>query len=209
MNELTPGIDLNVILLPGDTTSKRLIGLSEQVAKQVHVKYKLDGNDRPPHLSLYSAAYPLHNLDKISLVMEQLSVLAKGVEVELSGYSVFSGYLFYDALRSRRLMSLHESVVDALNPLREGLISDDQKGLFGLTKQQKAAISEYGYVSVKDTFMPHVTLARLSDPNQAEQAINVLPGGGLTFTPKSLSLVPFDLEDRLKKPVATYRLTGI
>lgn len=208
MSELGPGIDLNVILLPDENTTQRLIGLSEQVANQVQVKYKLDGKYRPPHLSLYSAAYPLHNLTRISLVLEQLSALAKGVEVELRGYSVFSGYLFYDALRSRRLMELHESVVDALNPLREGLISEDQKRLLGLTKKQEDAILKYGYVSVKDTFIPHVTLARLSDPNQAEQATNFLPGG-LTFTPKSLSLVPFDLEDRLKKPVATYNLTGI
>lgn len=206
MNELTPGIDLNVILLPDNTTSKRLIGLSEQVANKVNVKYKLDRNDRPPHLSLYSARYPLYNLAKISLVMEELAAVAKGVEVELRGYSVFSGYLFYDVVRSRGLMKLHEAVVDTLNPLREGLISEDQKSLFGLTKKQEDAILKYGYVSVKDTFMPHVTLARLSDPNQAEEAINVLPGGGLTFTPKSLLLVPFDLENRLKKPIQLIQL---
>lgn len=209
MNELTPGIDLNVILLPDNNTSQKLIGLSERVASKVNVRYKLDRTDRPPHLSLYSALYPLHNLDKVRLAMEELAALANGVEVELNGYSVFSGYLFYDAVRSSRLMELHELVVDTLNPLRDGLISEDQKRLFGLTKDQEAAISKYGYVSVKDTFMPHVTLACLSDFNQTEEAVKVLPKEVLTFTPTSLSLVPFDLEDRIKKPVATYSLTGI
>lgn len=199
-------IDLNVILLPDAEATENLLSLSDQLAKNFDVDYKLDRIDRPPHLSLYSALYPIRNTKKLVAVMEQISSLASGLTTQLSGFANFSGYIFYKAVLSEELQRLHEAVVDTLNPLREGLISEGQKRLTGLTPKQEDAIKQYGYVSVKHLFMPHITLAHINGIDQASAAIQSLPNRTITFNPRSLSLVPFDLSDRLGSPVVTYSI---
>lgn len=194
-------IDLNLVLLPDSSTNHKLILLSQQLGCQLSTKYTLGTEGYPPHLSLYSALYPKSNIDRIITNLTASLSDTKSFPITLGSFSNFSGYIFYNAVMTSEIRDLHDRVVDMLNPLREGLISEDQKGLVGLTQEQEKAIEEFGYVSVGANFMPHITLAHITDTQNAQSALEILPKGKIIFTPVQLALVSFDLNQKLEKPL--------
>ena len=181
-------IDLNIAILPSEELSVKLIKWSGSISKRCKVDYSLNSVNYLPHLSLYSARYPLKNK---KLVEDRVDTIVKNIhsfEITLCGFSFFSGYLFYNADKSGELSSLHETIVDTLNPLREGLISDAQKQLYGLSPMQKEAIENYGYVSVKELYMPHVSITHTGDVAQENLVKSIFPNERNSFLIKAIAI---------------------
>lgn len=189
--EAPTNTDLNVVILPDTETRDRLVSWSNTLADTFPTLYRLNSTDKLPHFSLYSAQYPAKNIPTITEQLSQIAQESGEMEAEFDGFSIFSGYVFYDALKTDPIMTLHERVVDSLNPLREGQISDVQRSLTGLTAAQQQAIDEYGYVSVKDLYMPHISITKLPNDELAREAIAVLPHEKLSFRVGSIALAPF------------------
>lgn len=179
--EVVQTIDLNIVILPDESVSQTLIKWSEQIASQFSTAYTLNRIDKLPHFSLYSARYPIKNQDAIEKQVRTIAAMTNSFPITLSGFSVFSGYLFYDAKKNKALMNLHNQIVDALNPLREGLITDNQRQLTGLSTEQQRAIEKFGYVSVGKLYMPHISITKMIDSHEARQALALLPNMELTF----------------------------
>ena len=205
-NQKESTTELNIVLLPDDATSQTLVTWSERVAHRYPTVFKLNQTDKLPHLSLYSAKYPSENQDQIEEQVRTIAASTSPVDIILQGFSIFSGFLFYDALKSDKLLKLHEQLVSALNPLREGLISDTQRQLTNLTDEQQKAIEIYGYVSVGRLYMPHVTVTKMVNPQVAKQAIALLPKETHIFQAKEIAIAPFASHGTCPKPLLTIPL---
>lgn len=101
---------------------------------------------------------------------------------------------------------MHEEVVDKLNPLREGLISDNQKGLMGLTVEQKKAIETYGYVSVKNLYMPHISITHLAEPDEYVLVKQKLPNEVNSISADTIAISYFAEYGTFPKPLKVYKI---
>src|SRR5436190_13851604 len=113
---LKPTVDLNVVVFPDRTVSRRLIEWSLLLAECYKTSYVLNTEECLPHLSLYSARYPLVNVEGVADIVQRLAKSRKIFDLTLLGFSVFAGYIFYNALPNATLQGLHEQLVDQLNP---------------------------------------------------------------------------------------------
>lgn len=199
-------IDLNVIILPDDTTTKRLARWSKTVARKHKTFYTLDTNNHLPHLSLYSARYPVKNKNAVQSILQHITKEQKTFFIELSSFSVFSNYLFYNALTNAALQQLHECIVEKLNPLREGLISDTTRALTGLSPEQKEMILAYGYVSVKKLYMPHISITRFKEQVTLETMKMLLPDEKTVFRAEKLAISLFAVHGTCPQPLTQFYL---
>jgi len=184
-------VDLNIVVIPSAEITKTLVNLSSEIAARHKTYFVLNETNVLPHFSLYSARFPKKNVPHITQVVEEVITKTKPFQIVLNKYSEFSGFIFLDAIKNKNLLNLHESIVDELNPLREGLISDNQKTLTGLTEAQQLAIKKYGYVSAKETYMPHISLTALVNPTEFPVIRTHLPNKEFHFTLQTIAITPF------------------
>ncbi|MCL4377288.1 MAG: hypothetical protein M1409_02720 [Actinobacteria bacterium] len=71
-------IDLNVVILPNKEISTKLIKWSKFIASKFKSDYILDTKKHLPHLSLYSARYPLKNR---RLLVKAVNDIVKSVKL--------------------------------------------------------------------------------------------------------------------------------
>ena len=90
--------------------------------------------------------------------------------VIFSGVVSGQGFISLEIKNSPDLQRLHESLVAALNPLREDIFRqeflDSYHMDFPINKIQQA--KQYGYPDALDLFEPHLTLSRLQSPEVAK-----------------------------------------
>lgn len=91
-------IDLNVVILPTISKVQNILKLSQKLYKKHQAVYELNTTNQLPHLSLYSARYPMKNKQEVLNKIKEISSTQQSFPIILQGYSVFSGYIFYDVL---------------------------------------------------------------------------------------------------------------
>lgn len=190
--ELT--IERNVVLLPEGGSKATFMRWSQLIADQYPTYFTLNPSNKLPHLSVYIGRYPARNepliLDRVGEIVREQHL----VVVSFPGqFSVYNGFIFYDAAVAENpdLTALHQRLVTALNPLREGLIPDVIKTLKNLPTSQQQALKKYGTPSALETYFPHITITRLINESQAEEAIKLLPNEPMTISFNSLSYTLF------------------
>lgn len=131
-----------------------------------------------PHISIYQAAYPQSNGDALVRAVEQISAGTPRFEIELCGFSVFwETFVFWDVVKTPVLTKLHQRMLNALNHLREGKLLPIHEQLLAdqtIPADLRESIRRYGNPLCGDEERPHVTLARLKDPAQADAALRLL-----------------------------------
>lgn len=202
-------IDLNVVILPNTDLSLKMIQWSRLISTRHKTNYILDQKKYFPHLSLYSARYPFKNKQAVENAVKQIAMETGKFEIKLEGFSCFSGYFFYDAKKNKELVALHERIVDTLNSLREGLISDNQRQLKGLSHDHERAIQEYGYLSVKKLYMPHISLTHLVYPLKFDQAKGILPKEINLFTTDTIAISHFAEYGTFPRPIVKYNVEDL
>ncbi len=202
--EKLPTADLNVVLLPDAATTDRLISLSELLAKDFPTVFTLDKEAHLPHLSLYSARYPLRNQGRVEEAVRNIAGTLNGLDVKLEGYSEFLGFVFFDAVKDEVIQGLHDRVFSALNEQREGQVGDVQRSLKGLSPRLRANIRRGGYIFIGEDYSPHVTLGYLQDRELARRAIDILPREPIQFSPGAIAIAPFAPYGACPKPLFTF-----
>jgi len=143
-----------------------------------------------PHVSLYQAAYPATvNQRMLEDTIEEETVRTKPFTVSMnSRMEVFSHeWIWWGARKTKPLVTLHNALVKALNPWRQGQLLPIHKELLhggSLSKECKRSLRLFGNPLCKSTFAPHITLTRAKKP-----FLNVRPPlPSLTFTVDTLYL---------------------
>ena len=199
-------IDLNVVLFPDEKTRQTVIKWSNDLSQKFDTYFILDGINFNPHITLYQARYPIKNQEELMKRIERFVKNSRPFTVTMKGFSDHWGFIFADVEVSPQLRTIHDSVVDSLNELREGEIASTVKGLTDLTKEQKDAVDKYGYIFAKDTFtVPHITLTRLKDPKQKDAALRSLEAlSPFSFVARTIAIAPTAEHGTCPQPIKTF-----
>lgn len=92
-------IDLNVVILPNKELSLKLIQWSSFIASQFETDYVLDRSTRLPHLSLYSARYPLKNKAFVDNSVKTIVSSTARFNITMEGF-LFS-QVFFSIMRKK------------------------------------------------------------------------------------------------------------
>lgn len=200
-------LPVDIVLLPSEDLAQKAASTSKYLAKE-EAFFTLDTNIGPfPHASLYMTQLKIDNLDQ---VVELLSVIARETPVQnlvASGYFQDKGYLDPDYIRTNQIVALQMKVVDAINPIRDGLRKKDEARLLEATGVVRENLERYGYRSVGELFRPHMTLTRFTDEDR--QDIDNLPPVE-TFSGTFTRLGLFEMGDNgtCKRKIAELDLKG-
>lgn len=181
----------NIVILPDEETKSYAIECSEAVAASYQTNFILDGQQYYPHITLYQAAYPSDVQPRMEQTLASLARAIQPFDVTLDRFETLMGFIFYAVRKDEQLYALHEQTLTAFNNLRQGaLIPDDRNRLEEphVPGNIKDSIRTYGYALAKDLYSPHITITRLTDFDDTDQASHILDATPHTFTVRSIHL---------------------
>lgn len=117
----------NIALIPDKEAFEYAVKASNILSKLEKYHYILDGENFFPHITLYSPEFPYRNLDKIIKELRNISKSFEPIEIKFSEVKSIRNYAGVDIQKNISIYSLHEKIVDKLNPLREGILRDKYK----------------------------------------------------------------------------------
>jgi len=179
----------NIVVLPDENVREQVMDWSRRISDAFETDFNL-GDKYIPHMTIYQTAYPEKNYESILSTLENVSSELSPFEVEFNAFSPLFGFVFLDAVKTAELVNLHNTVVDELNPLREGnLFSEDIERLKdpNFPADFKESLRTYGF-KAKDMYSPHITLTRLKNYDETESAISELNIKPLKFEVNMLYL---------------------
>lgn len=185
-------IQRNVVVLPTGEVLSRALHWSQELAS-LGTEFVL-GDTYRAHLSIYQAAYPGHNEEKLVAAIEEVAAKTRPFKVEMGSYDVFwETFVFWDALLAAELISLHHHLLDRLNPLREGKLLPIHQEILNdnsIPEGLRSSIREFGNPLCGAQHRPHITLTRLKDPAMVPRVYVPTPtlGVPLNFPVSSLHL---------------------
>lgn len=145
-------VRVDFALIPAAPLFDAVITASQAITDEFYDNANvIDAKTFPPHLSLHICAIPRTSLSQVTAALEPLAagglpdITPAGVEPARGGYVMLS------IERTAALMEMHETILGTAARAREGLDGDP----FG---------SQY----IRDSFTPHISLAKLARDEQAE-----------------------------------------
>jgi hypothetical protein len=162
-------IDCNVVLVPSMELTDRAVALSNQLQSRGTL-FCLEQGRFDPHVSLYML--PLRDTDLPSARERLESVVGTLTLLTLSAHRYYKSRGYFDAeyVRTDTLDGLQMTIVEALNPLRQGMRDNDTHKLDSVTGAMRQSLEMYGYGYVGETFRPHLTLTRFMDDTEIDTA---------------------------------------
>lgn len=113
----------------------------------------IDAKTFPPHLSLHICTIPRTALDQVTAAVEPLTAAGLPDITPTGVEPTHGGYVMLNIERSPVLVNLHEAILDIAARARDGLGADP-----------------FGSPYIRDSFTPHISLAKLDRDDQAEAA---------------------------------------
>ncbi|HSX08356.1 MAG TPA: hypothetical protein VLG11_05675 [Candidatus Saccharimonadales bacterium] len=153
----------DVVILPSDELAESAIALSEQIGRQHNTFFQLAKNGPFAHASLYMTQLSVASLDEAREILARIAATTPALDLFAKGYHQSRGYIDVSYERINALDQLQLAVVEAINPLRDGMPHGEQKHLEDATGSLRDTLQKYGYRGIGEFFRPHLTLARLTD----------------------------------------------
>jgi len=149
--------------------------------------FTLDGKTAYPHITVYQAKFPNNNLGKLTSELKEILNEIGTIDVKMNGFRNYGEYIFWKCNMSKDLFRLHKTILNRLNPLREGLILDIFKeGKFNEIESKN--IKQYGSMVVDTIYEPHITITRLRNVSDSQKSMNILESGDYKFDVTKISL---------------------
>ena len=151
----------NLVLLPEPALAERAMQLSQRLAHH-GTYFTLKHGEYFPHLSLYMTQLKIDDLPRVSALLEEIAAQNQRLTLSASDYNQSFGFIDVAYARTTALDSLQASVIETINPIRDGMRQRDKARLQtakGLTLHN---LQTYGYSYVGELFRPHITITRLT-----------------------------------------------
>ena len=152
----------NVAVCPPPEISQKAVNVSEKLKKKGGL-FVLDGKNYFPHITIYMAQFPMHNVPNMRRILGECALKTKPFRVSASRYRQSSdGWIDVVYRQSKNIKAFQKNIIACLNPLREGLLlprDEARMSKFGRTEQRN--IKRYGYRSIGAEFFPHLTFTKL------------------------------------------------
>jgi len=181
----------NIVLFPSAVVEQQAIEWSRSVSRRFKTRYVLDAQTCHPHITLYQAHYPTHSIEKVQAGLAERTKETSPFEVTMHNFSALSGFIFYDAIKSPEITALHLTLLETLNPLREGILTDADRRMLAeprIPEKIKQNIQQYAYAFAKESYIPHMSITRLEEYQEADEAKKLLQTKTMKFTVQELLL---------------------
>jgi len=152
-------IPCNIVMIPSSDTTNDMILLSEQL-KGNNTHFTLKEGAYYPHATLYMAQINTDMLDEVGRRLLAIAQNTAQITMTPKEYHQDWGYLGVAFARESLSDKLQMDVVNAINPIRDGLRDRDKERLKLATGRERENIEQYGYRSIDDLFAPHITITR-------------------------------------------------
>ncbi len=166
----------DIVILPTDGLAQRAVNLSERLA-QHDTLYTLKDGLCYPHASLYMTQLKVEDLDKVKAMLADIASVTPPPSLITTRYDQAEGYIDADYTRIDLIDRLQMTVVEAINPIRDGMREKDKARMLTTTGKVRENLEKYGYRGVGELFRPHMSFTRFADgepidttalPNPAE-----------------------------------------
>lgn len=185
-------IPCDIVILPTPDIAQKAIAASEQLQK-FGTLFTLNEKIGPfPHISLYMTQISTDHLDEAAGLLEAIASHAQSLNLTSKKYVQAENYIDADYERNSDIADLQMTVVNTINPIRDGMREKDRARVLTSTGKVRENLEKYGYRSVGELYRPHITFARFSDEQPA--ATETLPNPA-TFSGKFVRLGLFEMGD--------------
>jgi inorganic pyrophosphatase len=113
----------------------------------------------------------LEDLGKAKELVAAIASVTPVLNMITTGYFQAEGYLDPDYERTDQLARLQMDVVNAINPIRDGMRVKDKARMLDATGVVRENLEKYGYRGIGELFRPHMTLARFTDGKEIDTAV--------------------------------------
>lgn len=174
--ENEPATALNIVILPSDEVAAKSIQMSEALTSRFSSEFTLNNSTFRPHITIYQGYFPNKNLDLLRATIQKLSSQSQKFPVVMSDFWISPGrFVWWDAKKSLEIMDFHQKVMNAVNPLREGLVAPPALSqLEELGERERQNVLKTGAIYHGDLYVPHITLTRLKSEKDREEAERAL-----------------------------------
>lgn len=152
----------DIVLLPEPALVEKAIQVSQRV-KRHGTHFTLGTDDHFSHVSLYMLQLNTDGLRNTKVILEEIAKDTEIIEGRADKYHYEKGYFDIEYQKTTELINLQNTVVEQLNPIRDGLRAKDEKRLHTASGEERTNIEQYGYRSVGNLFAPHLTFTRFKD----------------------------------------------
>lgn len=203
----TTSLAYDIVLLPNTETATKTIAQSKRLQSGNNALFELGEDVCVPHNSLYMTQLTQAGLKKVLAILENIAQATPTLTATATNYFQAFGYIDVEYERTPQLAALQMAVIDAVNPLRDGMRKKDQERLATTTGKVLENLKAYGYQGVGELFRPHITFTRFN----TQQTVKTDDFPPLTdFNGAFVKIGVFEMGDNgtCAQEVATFSLQG-
>lgn len=176
---------INIAFMPPTDVAKYVAKLSKEISEKEKTYFVIDNKNIYPHITIYPPEYPTYKIEEVLSKVEKLAKKLPRVKFKFEKIKNFDDYISVGMHYSKEIRNIHETIIEELNPLRDGHIKQDANNT-NLLKEEKENIQKYGYPNLMDSYSPHITITRLGEEEIAEKIIKEIKWPIKEFTIKKL-----------------------
>lgn len=184
-------ISCDIVILPSPSLAAAAITAS-QTLRQFDSLFVLKDGECFPHISLYMLQLQTVDLLKAEASLSAIAQACPVMYLHALRYASATGFVDAEYEKSPELIRLQDTVIRALNPIRDGMRKKDIERMRTAHGVALENFQTYGYKYVGELFRPHLTLSRFKNDNP--RALEVL-GQLSDFGGACLQLGIFEMGD--------------
>jgi uncharacterized protein DUF1045 len=184
-------IPCDIVILPSAELAQKAIALSQQL-RQHGTLFTLKDGAYFPHASLYMTQLKIADLDKVKTILADIAANTPQLDLTATRYDQAEGFIDADYARTETLDRLQMTVVEAINPIRDGMREKDKARMLATTGKARENLEKYGYRGVGGLFRPHITFTRFADGQPIDTGALPKPS---EFSDKFIKLGLFEMGD--------------
>jgi len=162
-------IPCNIVLLPSDELAQKAVAASS-VLQPLGSLIALSNTGPFPHLSLYMTQLKEADLERVKDILVEIAAQTAVFSLTADCYFQAEGYLDPNYESVDRLATLQITVVDTINPIRDGMRAKDVAKLEAATGIARQNLQQYGYKNIGELFRPHMTIGRMKAAEAVDTA---------------------------------------
>lgn len=195
----------NIAIIPPNDISRKAIRVSRSF-KKTEVFFTLDGKRYFPHITLYMAEFPNKNISKVKKILDLISSNIRSFKVVSNRYRHENGWVHVNFKKNSSLMTLQNEIILKTNPLRAGLLMENDRGKFYAAPTSiKKNLKKYGFSNAFYKFTPpHITFSRLKRPDS--KSIKKLKKYDFSFNVSKIGIFEKEEHGTCRKLVREFKL---
>lgn len=173
---MTTSLACDIVLLPSADLAQKAIAASKQLEPSGTL-FTLSNQGPFPHISLYMTQLKSTDIEDASRRLAAVAASMQAFDLIAESYFQEAGYIDPSYAKTPALENLQMQVIDAINPIRDGMREKDKARLLTAEGVARSNLEQYGYRGVGELFRPHMTLTRFASDDPID--VSILPPVGL------------------------------